>query len=146
VTVRVASRDDRWATAAYAYLREEIARNVPWWRSIRNPSLLYSLFSIILGVVLWNVGDVIAILTTPDGIFPEGVDMLALTIWFVLVVTGSTWLTSATRRYVRAFDLLREGQRARGKAIVTVCASSVGAVALSIIGAQLAEYLSAVGI
>lgn len=115
VDLRVSSADDRWATAAFSYLKDEIGRNVPWWSFARNFGVIYAAIFLAVSLALWNVFDIIARLTTETGKF----DLNTATWAWVGVFGGALilalTLSNKALEWLKAFEVIPDGiPRRRG--------------------------------
>lgn len=146
LVLRIASRDDRWATAADAYIDQQIRRSVPWWRVIRSRPLLFVLWALTSGFVAFTVLDIIATLTEPSGSFDANAGAWAWTAVWSIMLGGGFGLTALSRRQIRAFDVVAPGKSARGRAVIAVAVSSIGAIVLSVIATRVTDWLSQLGV
>lgn len=131
---RVSSTDAQWCVAAFAELSDEIENHVPAGRFIRNAILLGAFFFVASFVGLYYIGDTIALWTTDTGRFTgvvDSVSQLLLSIGTGVATMGGVVLT---RRYIPAFEIARAGEPSRGRRVLNVILSSVGAVGLGVLG------------
>jgi hypothetical protein len=141
LSMDVSSRNAQWATAAFADLVGEAEHRMPPWRILRTVSLLFPLYTFVIGVTLSNIGDAIALLTTESGTFNETVGSVAWMVLFAATGSGAVLLTDFTRRTLPAFELVPSGSRSRGGAFLGVIGSAVGALGLGIVGNMLTSWL-----
>lgn len=143
LSLLVSSRDPQWASAAFADLTAEAAARQPGWRILRNVWLLMALYGVTLFFTLWNVGNMIAKLTTETGRFPSEVGNTAWYILLTLVLTLAPLGVLWTRRAIPAFEVVPTGSKSRGRAALTVIGTSLGAIALGVIGNLVTTWLTA---
>lgn len=142
VDLRVSSKNDQWATAAYADLTREIQAGVPRWLFLRNVYFLYFVYALASGIALWNIGDAIANLNYSDGRFPPDVGNVVYFLYITLTLSLPAAAVALTRKVVPAFEVVREGKRSKGGALVGVIGSAVGAVALGILTNAISSWIA----
>jgi hypothetical protein len=132
--LRVSSTDAQWCIAGFAEISDEVVKQLPVWRFVRNPVILWLFYSALSAVGLWFAGDTIAIWTTETGKFSGSAADIARTLYsggMIAVVLAGLYLT---RRLIPAFEVVRSGNSSVGGRVFTVLGSSIGAVVLGVVG------------
>ncbi|MDQ0645670.1 hypothetical protein [Microbacterium murale] len=139
--LRVFSTDDRWATATMTYLQKEAGGGSPWWGFMRSTPFLLASYVIALAFILYNIGDFIAKVTTDTGTFPQAVGTYVWMLWSVLVLAGSLLGVRLTQAWIRAFEVVPDGSRPRGRMVVAWFAGAAAAIALSVVANVVTDAL-----
>lgn len=130
--LRVSSTDAKWCLAGFSEIEGETKRQVPRWHALRTRQVLLALFMLAAFSLLYFVLDAVAKVTTETGKYSDGGQFwayLILATWSVMI---GFWGMEWTRRHVPAFEIVPNGGRSRGKAIVGIVASTVGALVLGL--------------
>lgn len=106
LTLIVSSRDEHWARAALGHLQDEIKRQVPWWKWLRNPIAMY----LVMFAVVWT-GIWIVVARVPDS---SG----SVVLWGCGAIAACAVIALLIHKYHPAVEILRSGQRAKGAGFV----------------------------
>jgi hypothetical protein len=132
--VRVSSKDANWALSAASEIEAEASRHVPGWRILRSAYILFPLYLIAIGSLVYFIFDEVARRTTAAGTFDEPLKSIAYVAFLVVSIFGAGVAVDWTKRYVPAFEIVHSGGRSRGKALLAFIGSAVAAVVLGIVG------------
>jgi hypothetical protein len=123
-----------WALSAASEIEAEASRHVPAWRILRSSYILFPLYLIALGSLVYFIFDEIARRTTTTGKFDEPLISIAYVVLYVISFIGAWVAVDWTKNYVPAFEIFRSGEGSRGKALLAFIGSAVAAVVLGIVG------------
>jgi hypothetical protein len=132
--VRVSSKDATWALSAASEIHAEAARQVPVWRILRSAYILYPIYVLGIGSLVYFLFDEIARHTTETGEFSEPAASISYMAFLLISLSGAAAATTWTRIYVPAFEIVHAGGRSRGKALIAIIGSTLAALVLGVAG------------
>lgn len=143
--VRVSSKDANWALSAASEIHSEASRQLPTWRVLRSPFLLFSLYALGIGSVVYFLFDEIARRTTVTGKFAEPAATITFMAFVFISLAGASAATTWTRKYVPAFEIVHAGGRSRGRALIAIIGSTLAALVLGVAGNGISNALFSSG-
>uniref|UniRef100_A0A942YBF0 Uncharacterized protein n=1 Tax=Neobacillus citreus TaxID=2833578 RepID=A0A942YBF0_9BACI len=127
VTITVSSDESTWTSAAFAQIRAEVRRRVPWWRWMRSAWFLLPLMVVVSVAFLVFVGNV--------AISMGGVSSVVSPIVGALLVPATIGAFVAARWLLRPFELTT-GDRPRGARVLYLIGGAILSVILNIISSR----------
>lgn len=134
LSLRVSSKDAKWALVAKTELTDEIKKQVPAWGFLRSTKALFVFYLVVSAIVVWLVGGIVF------GPAPEG-EAEGLTystalglVYGVAISMLAAAASSATERAVPAFEIFRAGDKPRGRKLFQWLGGALLALVLGVIG------------
>lgn len=143
--VRVSSKDANWALSAASELQAEASRHIPKWRVLRSAWILFPLYLVAIASLMYLILDQVARWTTATGKFDAALGSLAWTFLYAISFVGGWLAVDWTKNYVPAFEIVRSGERSRGKALLGFIGSAIAAVVLGVVGNGISNAIFGTG-
>lgn len=136
--LRVSADDPEWGIAAFSELDSEIANGVPRWKWARNTPLLYLIFVVSTFIVVYFALDAIALATTESGDFGESTALVASGLGGAFAGITASIAATLTMKHIPAFEIVRHGEKAKGRVLYGAMLGAVGAIILGVVSSAIA--------